>query len=204
MNPPVQGADGAGTDRRPPPATGAVSETWLLARRTSPSLGGMRRPVRNAFLLGLVVGLVIAIVRALRVEGSGPDAVGAGAPPLPAPTASPEPVEDRVTSTSVPGPAPEPAATPSSGEPPPDVVPPVAADPVPDEPARADPASGAEAATWEEPVGGACPPGFPVKARESSGIYHVPGGAFYERTTPDRCYPTAETAETDGFRSSKR
>ena len=55
----------------------------------------MRRPVRNAFLLGLVVGLVVAIVRALRVEGSGPDAVGAGAPPLRGQRISPLPSSAR-------------------------------------------------------------------------------------------------------------
>jgi hypothetical protein len=50
---------------------------------------------------------------------------------------------------------------------------------------------------------GSAPASHPVKAKESSGIYHVPGGRFYDRTTPDRCYPTAAAAEADGYRRSK-
>ena len=54
------------------------------------------------------------------------------------------------------------------------------------------------------PVDGACPHGFPVKAKVASRIFHVPEGAFYDRTRPDRCYPRAAAAEADGFRASKR
>jgi hypothetical protein len=50
---------------------------------------------------------------------------------------------------------------------------------------------------------GSCPPGYPLKAKESSGIFHVPGGRFYERTNPDRCYANAADAEADGYRQSK-
>jgi len=50
---------------------------------------------------------------------------------------------------------------------------------------------------------GSSPPGYPVKVKTSSGIYHVPGGRFHERTRPDRCYATAEAAEADGYRPSK-
>jgi hypothetical protein len=50
---------------------------------------------------------------------------------------------------------------------------------------------------------GSTPAGHPVKVKESSGIFHVPGGRFYDRTKPDRCYPTAAAAETDGYRRSK-
>lgn len=56
---------------------------------------------------------------------------------------------------------------------------------------------------WRAPVDGACPEGFPVKANDNSGIYHVPGGRFYERTVPERCYPTPESAEADGYRRAK-
>ncbi len=37
----------------------------------------------------------------------------------------------------------------------------------------------------------------------SSGIFHVPGGRFYERTHADRWYATGEAAEADGYRQSK-
>ena len=47
------------------------------------------------------------------------------------------------------------------------------------------------------------PDGFPVKVKESSGIYHLPGGRFYDRTKPDRWYATADAAEADGYRRSK-
>jgi len=89
----------------------------------------------------------------------------------------------------------------------------------PDWPARADATdnSGAAAATAAaaaasdavEPAwlpaneDGSTPAGHPVKVKESSGIFHVPGGRFYDRTKPDRCYPTAAAAEADGYRRSK-
>lgn len=61
-----------------------------------------------------------------------------------------------------------------------------------------------EVAAWVDPTDGACPPTHPVKAKLSSKIFHVPGGLAYDRTTPDRCYRDASTAEADGFRPAKR
>ena len=57
---------------------------------------------------------------------------------------------------------------------------------------------------WREPVDGACPAGFPIKAKLSSGIFHEPGMVNYARTTPDRCYASAEGALADGLRPAKR
>ena len=57
--------------------------------------------------------------------------------------------------------------------------------------------------SWIEPVDGTCPIDHPVKLNENSGIFHVPGGRFYERTRADRCYTSAEAAETDGYRQAK-
>ena len=57
---------------------------------------------------------------------------------------------------------------------------------------------------WVEPVDGACPTGYPVKANTSSHIYHVPGGQFYERTVPERCYTDPQAAEADGYRAARR
>lgn len=57
---------------------------------------------------------------------------------------------------------------------------------------------------WIEASDGTCPATHPVKAKLTSGIYHVPGGANYERTRADRCYPTADAAATDGLRPAKR
>lgn len=57
---------------------------------------------------------------------------------------------------------------------------------------------------WVEPTGdGTCPTTHLVKAKLESGIFHVPGGQFYERTRPDRCYRDAASAEADGLRQAK-
>jgi hypothetical protein len=50
---------------------------------------------------------------------------------------------------------------------------------------------------------GSAPDSHPIKAKESSGIFHLPGGRFYDRTNADRCYTTAAAAEADGYRQSK-
>jgi hypothetical protein len=71
--------------------------------------------------------------------------------------------------------------------------------PTPTTPAPATPTS----AAWVAPVDHACPASHPVKAKLSSGIYHVPGGMNYERTKPDRCYRDPEAADLDGLRPSK-
>jgi hypothetical protein len=56
---------------------------------------------------------------------------------------------------------------------------------------------------WVAPIDGACPASHPVKVNARSGIYHVPGGRSYDRTTPDRCYATPDEAERDGYRRAK-
>jgi hypothetical protein len=61
------------------------------------------------------------------------------------------------------------------------------------------------AAAWVAPAkSGACPATHPVKAKLASRLYHLPGMAAYARTTPDRCYLSADAAETDGFTRAKR
>ncbi len=54
-----------------------------------------------------------------------------------------------------------------------------------------------------------CPASQPIKGNFTtySGercIYHVPGGQFYGKTKPERCYATEEEARQDGCRRSKR
>ena len=44
------------------------------------------------------------------------------------------------------------------------------------------------------PMDGACPTSHPVKAKLSSGIFHVPGGSNYDRTHADRCYVDGDAA----------
>lgn len=54
-----------------------------------------------------------------------------------------------------------------------------------------------------------CPTSHPIKGNFTtySGercIYHVPGGAFYGKTKPERCYATDDEARRDGCRRSRR
>lgn len=57
---------------------------------------------------------------------------------------------------------------------------------------------------WVDPRGTICPKTHSVKGKLSSMIFQVPGNFAYERTTPDRCYKSADAAEDDGLRAAKR
>ena len=59
----------------------------------------------------------------------------------------------------------------------------------PDLPARA-------AAANED---GSAPEGYDIKGNADSGLYHVPGSAFYNRTVAEFWFATAEDAEAAGF-----
>lgn len=57
---------------------------------------------------------------------------------------------------------------------------------------------------WTDPLAdGSCPIGHPVKANDSSGIFHLPSGRFYDRTRAERCYSDADAALADGYRQAK-
>ncbi|WP_277209793.1 sunset domain-containing protein [Isoptericola croceus] len=47
-----------------------------------------------------------------------------------------------------------------------------------------------------------CPSWAPIKGNQS-GIYHLPGGTYYSRTTPEECFTTAAAARNAGYRASK-
>ena len=96
--------------------------------------------------------------------------------------------EPNLTATASPAPS-RPTPTPSTRPPAPRAAPETAA-------------SAQTQARWREPVDGACPDGYPIKVAKS-GIYHVPGGRSYDRTTADRCYMNADDAEADGYRRAK-
>ena len=51
---------------------------------------------------------------------------------------------------------------------------------------------------------GSCPPDSPIKGNADSGIYHVPGGQYYNKTKAEACFATASDAQSAGFRASKR
>jgi hypothetical protein len=66
--------------------------------------------------------------------------------------------------------------------------------------ARSDAANG----SWLTPTAdGSCPDSHLIKANDNSGIFHVPGGRFYDRTKAERCYATAADAIADGYRPAK-
>jgi len=54
-----------------------------------------------------------------------------------------------------------------------------------------------------------CPATHPIKGNFTTYdgercIYHVPGGSYYSRTKPERCYASETDARADGCRRSKR
>ena len=48
-----------------------------------------------------------------------------------------------------------------------------------------------------------CPPGFPVKGNLPSRVFHSPGQANYDRTTPEVCFANEAAARDAGFRSAR-
>lgn len=152
----------------------------------------MRR-LRNAFALGVLVGLVIALVRAVGERRRPPNTAGTGHQALSRPPVAPtRAVADRHAASVPTQSARLPTIVPSRATAPRTVAP---------APSTAPPDGDA---TWVAPVDGACPDGYPVKAKETSRIFHVPGGLSYDRTRPERCYPSPTAAEADGFRAAKR
>lgn len=146
--------------------------------------------LRRMFWLALLGGAGYAGVAAWRRRCGGDAATAPEWPPLEPPSSAP--TTDSVAA-AVPSAGPPPAATAAGyGEPPVD--------------GGSAPTKGSTSSTsptWVEPVDGACPPGYPIKANDNSGIFHVPGGRFYERTVPERCYADAHDAEADGYRRAK-
>lgn len=51
---------------------------------------------------------------------------------------------------------------------------------------------------------GDCPSWAPIKGNGNSGIYHVPGGAYYDVTNAEECFATESAARNAGYRASKR
>lgn len=154
-----------------------------------------RKAVR---LIGLVLAgaAAFSIIRRLFRRFDDDDAPPEPPTLVPVPDLVPEPVavvDDPATESDAglqPTPTPEPVAT---------AAPAPAPEPEPEpEPTAAD------GQRWVAPVDEDCPPGYPIKVNERSGIYHVPGGLSYERTRPTRCYPDEAAAEADGFRRAKR
>lgn len=70
----------------------------------------------------------------------------------------------------------------------------------------------ADSSTTAQPSGGGavapiseddCPQSAPIKGNQS-GLYHVPGGAYYDVTNPEECFATPADAEAAGYEASSR
>ena len=169
----------------------------------------VRRSFRRGLRLGLLAGIVFAVSKLVRNWRAVEE------PSANAPTPAPWPPAQR---------APEPASGRSTAVTPvkrPDAAAPAApaAAPAAPAPKKAAPAKKASKATakkptapatpapermWVEPSGDVCPPEHPVKAKLSSKLFHLPGMFAYDRCKPDRCYLSAEAAESDGLTRAKR
>jgi len=53
------------------------------------------------------------------------------------------------------------------------------------------------------PAGGECPASAPIKGNESSGIYHMPDGSYYDATEAEECFATEAAAQAAGYRASE-
>ncbi|MGI8756805.1 MAG: hypothetical protein ACR2MB_13300 [Acidimicrobiales bacterium] len=160
--------------------------------------------MRRLALLVVIAAIVAAAVRALRGPpvpafsrhpsvdrgprpAAEPATAATSAPPTRVVEATLAPVAD-VAATEVPAPRPDPTV--------------VASAPVSS--AEPDATGTSPPQRWTDPVDGSCPDGYLVKAKLSSGIFHIPGGMAYQRTNPDRCYRSPADAEADGLRAAKR
>ena len=159
--------------------------------------------LRRVLVLGAVVG---GAAKSLKRRGSGGGASGSngsgggpGGSGHPAPIGGPYSPTRSAAATPPPSePETATAAAPGGG-----LRTLVSVPPLPDSDGAAD-TDGNDDRGWAEPLDdGGCPPSHPIKANNNSGIYHVPGGRFYERTVAERCYSTAEAAEADGYRPAK-
>ncbi|QWZ09684.1 thermonuclease family protein [Nocardioides panacis] len=65
------------------------------------------------------------------------------------------------------------------------------------------PASGGAVSAPVTPRGHNCPSFAPIKGNAPSMIYHRPGQAYYNITTPEDCFRNAASAEAAGYRAAK-
>jgi hypothetical protein len=172
----------------------------------------MVRMLRRALRLGLLAGLGVGILKAVRGRrASDPWAdswVSTGAPGATRPSPAPVPAAAPKSPAPV---ASAPAAVEAAGAPAaPQPAAPPARSPKPSQkgPARKSPTGKAEEPPgerlWVQANEGVCPPTHPVKAKLSSKIFHTPAGRNYSRTKADRCYTDEASAQADGLRPAQR
>lgn len=172
----------------------------------------MRKSFRVGLRMGLLAGLIAAVTVALRSRRSSPSGNGSLATGVhgdwPAVKRHDGPAPDRAAVKAPPAPAPAPA----KGVAPRQTAPGKAKAAAKRQPAAPGKVAGratkagkaATARSWVEAEGSVCPVSHPVKAKLSSGLFHLPGMVAYDRTTPDRCYRDAAEAEADGLTRAKR
>lgn len=195
----------------------------------------VRRSFRMGLWLGLLAGLVVAILKVVQTRRQGSEREPAEWPPFQPSTAPPstetQPLEaaDPVATAepTLAAVRPEPAvdetpAPPRARAPVKKAAKKVAKAPATKKAAKKavkavkavkkaaarKAAGGTQPATpgvaWVEPDDGLCPSSHPIKAKLSSGLFHMPGMAFYNRTRADRCYADEESAVQDGLTRAKR
>ena len=183
----------------------------------------IRRSFRIGLWLGLLAGIAFALAKILRPKPESSAILDLGSPgaslaptpsawppleaavPTPDPVQVPEPEVEPVVASEEPGlvtvgeePLQEPEAEPVRKA--------VAKKPAAKKAAapKKEAAPKKKLAPWVDPDGNICPQSHPVKAKLSSGIFQTPGMFAYDRTKPDRCYESENTAISDGFRPAKR
>jgi hypothetical protein len=147
--------------------------------------------MRRGALLGLLAGAAFAVYRFLASRA--PDTAGVTFQTSPVP-GLPRPVPRIDTPPAVPATAAVAAVAESPERP---LVDGAGATPIPE-------AVITGSTPWVDPIEGECPVSHPVKAKLTSGIYHLPGGGNYDRTRAERCYVDADAATADGLRAPKR
>ena len=153
--------------------------------------GAVLKLMRRGALLGLLGGAAFAVYKFLAARS--PDTAGVTFQTSPVPSL-PRPVP-RIDGAPAAPVAPTEVAAPESPERP--LVDGSGATPIPE-------AAFTGAPPWVDPIAGECPVSHPVKAKLTSGIYHLPGGGNYDRTRAERCYVDADAAIADGLRAPKR
>ena len=177
-------------------------------------MSSVRRWFRLGLRLGVVAAVVAVVVRVVQSRRRDAEPFGSPTwPPVettPSPAAAPALAADAVTPLSAkltevaPAAAPLDTTSAPTADPPTEVTDP---GPLPfptEEQGAGHPAAPEPAVRWVEPTDGVCPSSPPVKAKLSSGLFHLPGMAAYKRTRADRCYPDAESAAEDGLTRAKR
>ena len=161
------------------------------SRRALRENAAVLKLMRRGALLGLLAGAAYAVYRFLAARS--PDTAGVTFQTAPVPSL-PRPVP-RIDAAPAAATAPAEPVAPESVERP--LVDGAGATPIPE-------AVITGSTPWVDPIAGECPVSHPVKAKLTSGIYHLPGGGNYDRTRAERCYTDAHAAIADGLRAPKR